>query len=1333
MAAASSGDIETCRALLRAGASVDATDTEGSTALLIAAYCRHVDVVDVLLAAGADASAARSSDELTALHVATRFGDVALLQLLASAARAVPSDARLLQLAAFHGHLHATAFWLGADAVDVAQEGPLALFSAAANGHEPVVALLLEHGVDADAIEEHGWTPCLAAAASGHEAVVQRLIDAGASLEHIDHAGNTIVHVLAEHNRPELLQSLWPRLEARMPGALAAVNHRGYTPLLEAVACNHMHMVDVLVAVGSSFDALVPQGGWTWLHVAARHGHVELIEHMVREHATASLVDPRKDTSFLWGGSALHVARMHGQLPPTGNTELNAKAHGHDMPIKQVTPSDATRGSRRQSDNTPVVTPPQLDLLGPRFRRSLPQVLPDDNVKLPPKLRDCVSSRSGVRILSARGGDTFSSPRTPRLRPRRSMVLLSKPSDAALASETLSDKPESVHSLPHNMPMSCARVSKSRLVTDAESIEDALSQAQVAVINDLMAMTAVPSTLLAPIVAPVESAPNSSTVPPSPRVASVKPSDAVTPVPAKPKRVIALPKSVRKFEPTPKAPKTNPNTPSVKGVEWAPGQQVLAKAAGKRDFAPGTVQKAVGPGFYMIVFDDASMDHKVPDSNIRDYEVVRDHELTGATSSDFSLTLEAMEEDYRSAQRFPGLPACSESSSVGDDTRLASSTVLDLNATLLEGLKAQIQRLAPPMVDKSTILASDVAVMSTLVTTPSHMSNPADDADTTDVTIQDVFILDISVPAMRAHQLKVLYAQLHRLKTKLNAVNVERQSNASLSGTPVLVFGEPCYFGKVATLLPNGLADVISLDDINGRQQVPLDAIQVLTPAADLKRQHEALSRLADLFYPGARMLVMARRGQLTHATIRRRSTEYEYDIKIDRTSENMARVRAQQLIPIQGLSVPLPQLQRKTLQIKHGAFIFRIHEFVYVLDMDNASKIYMAGVISGINSNRTVVIDYENGDMDGSVSVQLLEKYDTRKDRGRIRPPNCGPVGYINDDIVMALHPMSKAIAKAKITCVHASSCDICFLDGVIVLHMPRSRLNQSCLTVATIPPPVAPRSYVGHFKANQYVLVFSHRFQRYCTAQIQAVHATATPVTYMAAFDYGEVIDKVPFEVITHITNTNVLTPTKRITHNWNSVNGYMTDILYPCKNSASIHDAVCVPNLTTIKPPCNVGDLVMARYRGTFKYFLAVVLRIDDTTVGVLYASSEVEDAVPYDHIFVVDPKYEKPVAFSMTAPEEEAKMTVILPESGEKDNVPPMAESISMASRLHASSMQQIAVLPRRFSLSKILSGPMMASDSSVHRHHPTGRISAQPRYFFRALFHKLKRFVYKPKE
>ncbi|OQR84472.1 hypothetical protein ACHHYP_13335 [Achlya hypogyna] len=736
----------------------------------------------------------------------------------------------------------------------------------------------------------------------------------------------------------------------------------------------------------------------------------------------------------------------------------------------------------------------------------------------------------------------------------------------------------------------------------------------------------------------------------------------------------------------------------------------------------------------MVVFDDASMDPKVPEHNIREFELQRDIETPLALVPDAAefdkqflsiapfflppiTAVIATDEEYMQ-RRITGLAAFSESSSAADEAHPASVTALDLNATLLEGLKAQLQRLAPPIHDAGVDGATDGVRASTLSITSAPLYSAGDDADTTDVTVQDIFILDIGTPPIRAKQLNALYARLDLLKTKLAAAAIDvagptdqcrrstvarkRLSSASMSGTPVLVLSNPCYFGKVSKLLPNGQAEVSGLDGIELQRQAPLDAIQVLTIAADLKRQHQSLSRQVDLFFPGARVLVIARRGQLAHATIRRRCPDWEYDIKLDRTSETISHVRAQQLIAIQGPPVPLPVVQRKALEIKCGSQLFRIHEFVYVLDMDNLSKIYMAGVISSINSNHTVVIDYENGDMDGSVPLHLLEKYDTRKDRGRIRPPNCGPVGYINDDVVLAMHPVTKSIAKAKITCVHASSCDICFLDGVVVLHMPRSRLNQGGLLITVTPAPVAPPTYSELFAAHQYVLVFSHRFQRYCTGQVQAVYAKSTPATYKITFDYGETIDKVPADVITHITNTSVLTPTKRITHNWNSVNGYMTEVLHPCKNNTSIHDVVCVPSiLNHAKPPCFVGDLVMAQYRGTSKYFQAIVQSVGDTTASVLFASSETDDSVPHEHIFVVDPKYHRPVPFTLTSPEEEARMTVILPEAvADKDSS--SATSSAGAGRRHSPSMQQIAVLPRRFSLSKILSGPMMATESSLRR-------------------------------
>ena len=53
--------------------------------------------------------------------------------------------------------------------------GRTALHSAAENGHEAVVRLLLEHKADVDAITQDGSTALSRAAEKGHEAVVQLL------------------------------------------------------------------------------------------------------------------------------------------------------------------------------------------------------------------------------------------------------------------------------------------------------------------------------------------------------------------------------------------------------------------------------------------------------------------------------------------------------------------------------------------------------------------------------------------------------------------------------------------------------------------------------------------------------------------------------------------------------------------------------------------------------------------------------------------------------------------------------------------------------------------------------------------------------------------------------------------------------------------------------------------------------------------------------------------------------------------------------------------------------------------------------------------------------
>jgi hypothetical protein len=95
--AAVDGDAPAVAALLLAGASVEAVDDQGCTALQVAAYGGHTSVVQLLLAAHAAVHAA-DVDGYKPLHWAAQGGHAAVLQLLLDAQAAVnAADAREAQ------------------------------------------------------------------------------------------------------------------------------------------------------------------------------------------------------------------------------------------------------------------------------------------------------------------------------------------------------------------------------------------------------------------------------------------------------------------------------------------------------------------------------------------------------------------------------------------------------------------------------------------------------------------------------------------------------------------------------------------------------------------------------------------------------------------------------------------------------------------------------------------------------------------------------------------------------------------------------------------------------------------------------------------------------------------------------------------------------------------------------------------------------------------------------------------------------------------------------------------------------------------------------------
>ena len=79
--AAHANQVTAARVLMAAGASVDASDEQGKTAVQYAAYSGHASVLQMLLEGGASINAT-DREGATALHVAAFFGDPQLTKLL---------------------------------------------------------------------------------------------------------------------------------------------------------------------------------------------------------------------------------------------------------------------------------------------------------------------------------------------------------------------------------------------------------------------------------------------------------------------------------------------------------------------------------------------------------------------------------------------------------------------------------------------------------------------------------------------------------------------------------------------------------------------------------------------------------------------------------------------------------------------------------------------------------------------------------------------------------------------------------------------------------------------------------------------------------------------------------------------------------------------------------------------------------------------------------------------------------------------------------------------------------------------------------------------------
>ena len=249
VAAVKAGDAARMRALIDAGADVNAAEPDGATPLHWAAYGADVEAARLLLEAGAVANTDNRYGvrPLSLACIAGSPGVVAaLLDAGANPNSTLTEGETALMTAARSGNVEVVELLLDAGAHVNPQEdwkGQTALMWAAAEGHAAVIPALVRYGADIGARSKRGFTALLFAAREGRTGVVQTLLEAGADLDEQISINSTLTAGGVERRR---------------------ASDAGLNAFLLAAGSAHFELAAYLLDRGADPNA-APRG-WTALH-----------------------------------------------------------------------------------------------------------------------------------------------------------------------------------------------------------------------------------------------------------------------------------------------------------------------------------------------------------------------------------------------------------------------------------------------------------------------------------------------------------------------------------------------------------------------------------------------------------------------------------------------------------------------------------------------------------------------------------------------------------------------------------------------------------------------------------------------------------------------------------------------------------------------------------------------------------------------------------------------------------------------------------------------------------------------------------------------------------
>ncbi|XP_062449164.1 E3 ubiquitin-protein ligase MIB2 isoform X1 [Rhea pennata] len=252
------------------------TKNQGRTALQIASYQGHLDVVKILLQAHATVNL-RDEEGDAALHYAA-FGNQAEV-------------ARVL-------------IGKGASTDLLNNAKCTALYVAVSQGFTEVVRALCELNCDVNLPDSQGDTPLHYAITADYKVIIEILTE----VPNIDFTvqncqGFNLLHYSAlKGNKPAVKKIL-----ARARQLVDSKKEDGFTALHLAALNNHKEVAEILIKEGRCDVNLKNNRNQTPLHLAVIQGHVEMVQLLVSEGSDVNAEDEDGDT-------AMHIALERQQL-----------------------------------------------------------------------------------------------------------------------------------------------------------------------------------------------------------------------------------------------------------------------------------------------------------------------------------------------------------------------------------------------------------------------------------------------------------------------------------------------------------------------------------------------------------------------------------------------------------------------------------------------------------------------------------------------------------------------------------------------------------------------------------------------------------------------------------------------------------------------------------------------------------------------------------------------------------------------------------------------------------------------------------------------------------